>query len=98
MSPIVRNSSVVAAIVGVAFFGTSLTAIFMVTGDGHAPSFTYFMLPIIEFPAKLFGVTQSKLFPATFFYAAASFAGAFVIQILIMAARWRGDPDDGERN
>ena len=84
------NAICVGGASGIIFFILTASAAFLVTGDGNASRFTYFMLSLVDYTADLFGVSQGKIFPATLFYAVVSFIAAFILQILALARKWHG--------
>lgn len=68
---------------GVAFFVLGMSAAFLVTGDGHASRFTYFMIALIDVPINLFGLErQGTIFPASAFWGVVSGLGMFVYRFL----------------
>jgi hypothetical protein len=68
---------------GVVFFILGMSAAFLVTGDGHASHFTYFMLALVDVPINLFGLErQGTIFPASVFWGAVSGLGMFVYRFL----------------
>lgn len=72
-----------------AFFILGMSSGFLVTGDGHASRFTYFMLALIDIPIKLFDFNKlfdlervGKAIPASMFWGTAFGLVAFVYRLL----------------
>jgi hypothetical protein len=83
VSRALASAARVAVACGVAFFILDMSAAFLVTGDGRASGFTYFMLALTEVPINLFGLNrQGTIFSAPIFWGVVSGVGMFVYILL----------------
>jgi len=92
---IILISFAVGVVITILFLILSVSAMFLVSGDGSAPAFTYFMLQLIDIPRQLFGMpSEGALLPASVFWGSIAGSSTLAIRFLAIVLDGPQDPVD----